>query len=266
MKCPTPISIRAPDLTYTTSNIAVPCGRCGICLGNEITMWKIRLTEESKKQIANSFLTLTYNDENLPKNGVNKEHVQLFIKRMRKYWKFRYYLISEYGPGTNRPHYHAILFGIDNYTNDNMIQKIEKIWSKGFITLANVYPSRINYIAQYHAQKFSNPPGSNRNFKLLSSKPAIGDNYINREKNFHWGEKQMYYRNGTFKLALPRFYKTRLYDKATIRRASNKMQEQADIDEINKAMSDKNYYQKMYSSKQAACQQIINKYKKNRKL
>ena len=65
---------------------------------------------------ASCFITLTYNDENLPNPPVvSKREAQLFIKRLRKllYPKlFRYYIVGEYGDKSNRPHYHALLFGV----------------------------------------------------------------------------------------------------------------------------------------------------------
>ena len=50
------------------------------------------------------FLTLTYNNENLPKHGVFKEEIQLFLKRLRisldrLHYKhnLRYFACAEYG-------------------------------------------------------------------------------------------------------------------------------------------------------------------------
>lgn len=75
------------------------------------------------------FVTLTYDDENLPLYGtLVKEHIQDFFKRL--WWKvtstkLRYYVVGEYGSqcpyhelidcpkcgSLQRPHYHAIIFG-----------------------------------------------------------------------------------------------------------------------------------------------------------
>ena len=59
------------------------------------------------------FLTLTYNNENLPKHGVFKEEIQLFLKRLRisldrLHYKhnLRYFACAEYGSTSKRPHYH----------------------------------------------------------------------------------------------------------------------------------------------------------------
>lgn len=66
-----------------------------------------------------SFVTLTYNDENLPVNGSLEPH------DLTNYWKslrfdledygrkIKYYSCGEYGDQFGRPHYHAIIFGVD---------------------------------------------------------------------------------------------------------------------------------------------------------
>jgi len=59
------------------------------------------------------FLTLTYDDEHLPKDWcVSIRELQLFLKRLRRAgFDLRYLACGEYGEKNQRPHYHAILFG-----------------------------------------------------------------------------------------------------------------------------------------------------------
>jgi hypothetical protein len=63
-----------------------------------------------------SWVTLTYNDENLPfRNELTKNHHVVWIKKLRKAYpskKIKYYLSAEYGDAGGRPHYHVALFGI----------------------------------------------------------------------------------------------------------------------------------------------------------
>lgn len=229
-------------------------------------MWKIRLVEESRKCIANSFLTLTYNDANIPPEGLQKRDIQLFIKKMRKRFKFRYYLIGEYGPTTYRPHYHAIMFGIDNNTCRDMEIIVEDVWGHGFITLEPITETRINYIAEYHVNRFNYPQGQEPTFKLLSTRPAIGSNYIERESQFHWGVEQMYYRSGAFKLSLPRYYKEKLYDRKTRLIASTINQKASDVEEVKKVMRDPQYYRKRAQNVSNMIALYQDKKRKNKKL
>lgn len=98
-----------------------------------------------------SFLTLTYNDDNLPDNyTISKKETTLFFKRLRQnlYRKYRefapdikYYACGEYGDlqkiywsygaekPHGRPHYHAIVYGLDNF-NDEHREIVKKSWTK----------------------------------------------------------------------------------------------------------------------------------------
>lgn len=77
--------------------------------------WAIRITHEAQMHDRNCFLTLTYDDANLPKHGqLVKRDLQLFFKRLRKCMgSFRYVATGEYGEVRRRPHFHAAIFGMD---------------------------------------------------------------------------------------------------------------------------------------------------------
>ena len=116
MKCISPITLKIQNPLNKDGKVIVPCGKCMNCLTNRRESWIIRLIEEFKTKKA-TFLTLTYNDENLvyadgEKPTLSKRDVQLFLKRLRKSLKksIKYYCVGEYGTRTNRPHYHFILF------------------------------------------------------------------------------------------------------------------------------------------------------------
>lgn len=131
---------------------AFNCGHCVNCRINRTSEWSLRLLYELSCHYEDgaSFLTLTYNDENLPADkGLDKEELQKFFKRLRKnlqskYHEFApkilYYAIGEYGtkeliyksPGAEkchgRPHYHAIVFGLNNW-NDEHREIVRKSWT-----------------------------------------------------------------------------------------------------------------------------------------
>jgi hypothetical protein len=56
------------------------------------------------------FITLTYNDEHLPEEGLRPEDVTKYLKRLRHHIDFRYYICGEYGERNGRSHYHGIIF------------------------------------------------------------------------------------------------------------------------------------------------------------
>lgn len=144
MRCIQPIYLPKTELT-------VPCGHCNFCLANRRADWSFRLYQELKHSKCAHFLTLTYDEENVPIGddcfSLSKRDLQLFIKKLRKAngSKLRYYNVGEYGTETNRPHYHSIMFGLDKPT----IAKLQTIWEKGFVHVGAVTPASIHYVTKY---------------------------------------------------------------------------------------------------------------------
>lgn len=131
----------------------IPCKWCAGCQETYSKQWAARCMLEAAAWKENYFLTLTYNDMNIPRDDelVNKrtgeiflndnweqghlepEDVTLFLKRLRKHWKkeynhdnIRFYLCGEYGGQTQRPHYHAIMFNLPIKPENLKVYKIDK--------------------------------------------------------------------------------------------------------------------------------------------
>lgn len=107
MQCTTPIRI---------NNQFFPCGHCLSCRIGKAREWSARLLHELPFWSSSVFVTLTYEDTYLPTNrSLRKRDLQLFFKRLRKSLngrKIKYFACGEYGSKTQRPHYHAIIFGL----------------------------------------------------------------------------------------------------------------------------------------------------------
>lgn len=129
------------------------------------------------------FITLTYSEKNLPENGsLSSRDLQLFFKRLRKKLhphKIRYFACGEYGERFKRPHYHAIIFGLEN--SCLTWQLISDVWNKGIIDVGSVTKDSISYVAGYVSKKINNEDREkvkagliSREFCRMSLKPAIG--------------------------------------------------------------------------------------------
>lgn len=99
---------------YADLPVDLPCGQCAGCRWTKAKDWSLRCVHEAQLHSRNCFITLTYNDEHLPENeSLDVEHWQLFAKKLRhRFGKFRFLHCGEYGE-LGRPHYHALLFGLD---------------------------------------------------------------------------------------------------------------------------------------------------------
>lgn len=156
---------------YVDKPLTIPCGQCIGCRLERSRQWAIRCMHESQLYDDNCFLTLTYNDENLPRDlGLDHQHYQLFMKRLRKkYGKgIRYYMCGEYGDQFGRPHYHACIFNHDFHDkifwkekNGNRLyisQELDQLWSDengplGFATTGGVTFQSAAYVARYITKK-----------------------------------------------------------------------------------------------------------------
>lgn len=106
-----PVMVKGDSYRYEITPFA--CGQCFHCRINQARIWQTRIMLECLTCTDSTFLTLTYDEMNVPWNyHLVKEDLTLFIKRYRERLghKIRYYAIGEYGDETWRPHYHLCIF------------------------------------------------------------------------------------------------------------------------------------------------------------
>lgn len=146
----------------------VPCGQCIGCRVEKARQWAVRCVNEQQLHERSSFITLTYNNAHLPKDGsLNVKHWQKFAKRLRKQQgPFRFYHCGEYGGKTRRPHYHACVFGLD-WASDRILLKqdgdnktytsksLEDTWGMGFVSVSDMTFATANYVARYCIKKIN---------------------------------------------------------------------------------------------------------------
>lgn len=104
--------------------------------------------------------------------------MQDWLKRLRRFFEgtsIRYFLVGEYGDHTERPHYHASLFGIGPAD----ARFIADTWGKGFCYTAEFNDKTAQYVAAYVVKKMTAPDdvrlaGRHPEFARMSLKPGIG--------------------------------------------------------------------------------------------
>ncbi len=209
MKCLNPIKLhdRFGNL------VEVPCGHCYTCKKTRSKEWAFRIMCENLEYINSVFITLTYDDEHItivpgaplpfyatlyPKDLTD------FFKRLRFYLgerKFRYYACGEYGGETKRPHYHAILFGLD-FCDTSLI---EKAWGKGFFKVEEVNVATISYVAGYVQKKLygsdTYPDCIEPPFSRMSK--SIGKKYFQEHCEDIWNNG-LHFQG--FRIKVPRYY------------------------------------------------------------
>jgi len=223
--------------TTNDGNI-VPCGHCHDCRQRKRSEWSVRIGHESQYSKTRYFLTLTYNDNNLPiisPDGefsrlgdpnldescpvtpiLYKRDTILFMKRLRKYQStfsdmhIRFYMCGEYGSKTLRPHYHYLLFNAEK----KAINRLDKIWNKGHFKIGSVSQASINYVSGYLHKKWIMPENAPKPFTNMSRNPGIGSKYLELNGHIHKLPEmniEVKYNGNTH--SLPRYYRNKLHDR-----------------------------------------------------
>lgn len=226
MSCLFPRNVTVKQKNGTRLVIPAPCGRCPACLSKQRLDWFIRNKVELQNSTNAFFVTLTYNDANLPISECSKQpcfsvdDIQKFIKRFRKKictTNFKYFLASEYGGELGRPHYHAIFYNVPDEKVSTLSELLAQTWGKGFVSVAPITDRRVSYVCKYMLQKtqrkkdYSDPALAP--FYLSSRRPAIGRSYINDDNILHHlGNKTTKFNLFGLNTSLPSYYKRKIFD------------------------------------------------------
>lgn len=222
VRCPYPR--RLYSIQGYPDGLEVPCGKCFLCRQEKSKEWSLRMYHELSITPHSSFITLTYDDYYLPPNGtLVKEDAQKFMKRLRKSIepkKIRYFLVGEYGEKTQRPHYHAILYGHglsldERYAVMNSWSYCD--WHQPSIrqhSFGLVEPASIQYVAGYCQKKLYGEEeqliykdtGRINPFKLCSQ--GIGRAYADQHQDILQYAEHQTIRGMTH--TMPRYYIKRL--------------------------------------------------------
>lgn len=203
--------VRILNADAAVFNLRLPCGRCIGCRLERSRQWAMRCMHEASLHDRNSYVTLTYNDQHLPSDyGLHHRDFQLFMKRLRKAAdgiEVRYYMCGEYGDLNARPHFHAILFGIDfpdmlplsTSPSGSLLYRsatLERLWPFGYSSIGMVTFESAAYVARYVMKKatgdlarkkysiVSEQTGEvifrNPEYNRMSLKPGIGAGWYDK--------------------------------------------------------------------------------------
>lgn len=239
--------------------LELPCGQCIGCRLKRSREWAIRCVHEAQLHQNNCFITLTFNEEELQKRtpfigptskpderrpahqlSLDKAEFPKFMKRLRKhfgYEKIRFFHCGEYGDRYHRPHYHAILFGLDfedkylfKMRNGNPLYRsptLEKLWKFGYSSIGSVTFESAAYVARYVMKKATGldaldnyyAPDENtgelvqvleEEYTTMSRRPGIASDWFD-EFNGDLFPKDFITVNGR-KMSAPRYYDRKAED------------------------------------------------------
>ena len=168
--------------------LQLPCGDCLGCRKQHAQTWAVRCVHESQMHERNSFVTLTFDRDHAPEDmSLDKRHWQLFAKRLRKRFgdrSFRYFQCGEYGDTNLRPHYHALIFGLD-FSDDRVLLSerkgkrlytsptLEEVWDQGMVSLGDISIESACYVASYALKKRRKPRSDNAQVAELEASEYV---------------------------------------------------------------------------------------------
>lgn len=163
---------------FTVGTVGFGCGQCLPCRINRRRVWAWRMVLESYCHEESSFVTLTYDEANVPDGGtLDPRHLQLFLKKLRKARSapLRFFAVGEYGDHSERPHYHLALFGLGMDGRDD----VDRAWGRGHVLLGELNEKTTAYIAGYVVKKMTHANDARLNgrrpeFARMSLRPGIG--------------------------------------------------------------------------------------------
>ncbi len=238
---------------YYDKPVTIACGQCSGCRLERSRQWAVRCMHEASQHADNSFVTLTYDSQNLPSTGgLVLKHWQTFAKRLRhKAGPFRFYHCGEYGDDTGRPHYHALLFGLDFradrkhhktlrgnplYTSETLTDT----WGKGHCVIGELTYESAAYVARYcmkkvngkkaeaHYQTVDTRTGEVHQVKpeytTMSRRPGIGKTWFDKYASDVFPSDEVIVNGKSARP--PRYYDTQL-DSAELDRIKVKRRAQA---------------------------------------
>lgn len=215
------ITVRHGDAVHK-----VPCGKCAFCLTNKRSQWQFRIYHEMRTQeYPGYFLTLTYDEKHVkrvPGVGLSLRFrdVQLFLKqvRKRKYYA-KYVCVGEYGTDTHRPHYHMLLW------TDCPPETLEQIWFRGRIHFGKVTMASAMYCLKYIIQPKQKQENGLEKTRAQFSR-GIGLSYLDAAMydyhTFDYEDPELFSRIDGRKVALPRYYKNKIFTKHQMRKVQHK--------------------------------------------
>lgn len=179
--------------------VEIPCSRCIGCRIDKQRDWAVRCLHEASMYEDNSFITLTYSEENLPPGGsLQPRDFTTFMKRLRESVQpkqIRFFQCGEYGTHYERPHHHALLF--NHRFDDAQLHggsgpdklyrsaELERLWPHGFSTIGEVTRKSANYVAAYVIKKLNGDwaeqyQGKHPEYATMSLRPGIGKPWFDR--------------------------------------------------------------------------------------
>lgn len=235
MECLKCIQVHHGGITHK-----VPCGKCAFCLVNKRSQWMFRIFQELQRQgNPGWFITLTYNEKYVKRVpaglSLRFRDVQLYLKKIRKAKYYaKYICVGEYGGETGRPHYHLLLW------TDCPGMLLEKFWkARNGEVLGSLFFGRLSMASAMYTLKYIIQPKQKKIDGIEKTRAqfskGLGLGYLSTAVyDYHTFD----YESPCFcsvvdgrEVALPRYYRYKIFTKYQLRREAGRLRDKYMKDE-----------------------------------
>lgn len=204
--------------------VDIPCGHCIGCRVNKAQTWTTRIMHESELHEHSAFITLTYDEANLPPHAsLRPKDMVDFLKRLRKAAEphhLRFFQVGEYGDRTGRPHHHLLLWGhrfadLRRHSEGKFpldtSAELDRLWGHGFCYVGALTRESALYCAMYTTKRITGPKAAEHygdrhpEYATMSRRPGIGSQWAKRWRSDIYPDGTITLAGGT-KLPTPRLY------------------------------------------------------------
>lgn len=204
--------------------ITVPCGKCIACRTRIANEWKCRLLHEIQYNVRNNvtmyFITFTLDEEHY---GIAKQDHYYFIRKWLERYRYltgeslRHFIVTELGDKTGRLHYHGIVFG-SKLSADELKEEWRYCNDKNKF-IGTVQEKTASYIVKYILKPNKWEELSDwyqpRRYVSRGLGKCYCDDDINKSSH-NRGTGKWYCEFDGYKLALPRYYRDKLFTEETL--------------------------------------------------
>lgn len=284
MPCSSPICIKTvprvdekPSVRQSFRHVLVPCGKCDYCRAQRLDAIVERLKFEYDSAFQTLFVGYSYDEEHV-KTDLSKDDAKLILRNLKnnfnrhyatfdndgkmvESFKYKYFLVGEYGDLSGRVHFHLLLF-LPRTVDWHYIQESNPFGIKCDIQVAG--RGSMYYVAMYCVKELIDPDNPNYKGKAepfyLQSNGIGADMVKTRLAKSLRIEKTYQYRDAAgYNHSLGRYLRSKVFnaferleisDKiaASIPVAMNKSQQILDNDRFrNRKVSDAKKVQKIKS-------------------
>lgn len=154
-----------------------------------------------------------YLDYTLQVAGMATEPARIALPQGTRY---KYYIVSEYGPETKRPHYHGFFSSLPD-DEDLVFDLFQSMWGKGFITCEKGKSEACAaYVSKYLVNHSLVPVDERLPKPRAWMSKGLGSTYLDSDVLVDWHrsaplQRQFCMQNGR-RTILPRYYRDRLFD------------------------------------------------------